>query len=98
MKARLLLDRRIVLSPGVFAELVLWSLPTPLAGGDHDYKYRLALVAHGKCVLRYDNEAGKGGHIHRLEKEYAYRFRSVDRLIEDFMQDVKEWRRENRNA
>jgi len=97
MKARLLLDRRVILSPEVFAELVLWRVPTPLAGGDHHYKYRLALVAHGECVLRYDNEAGKGGHIHRQESEHAYRFQSVDRLIQDFMKDVKEWLRENRD-
>ena len=26
-------------------------------------KYSLAYVVEGECVLRYDNEAGKGDHI-----------------------------------
>jgi hypothetical protein len=30
----------------------------------HELWYRLALVVGGKCVLRYDNEAGKGDHRH----------------------------------
>jgi Family of unknown function (DUF6516) len=29
------------------------------------FKYRLALVADGICVLRYDNETGKNDHRHR---------------------------------
>ena len=32
----------------------------------HGFKYRLALVADGICVLRYDNESG--------EVEMAYHF------------------------
>ena len=28
----------------------------------HGFKYRLAFVVNGVCVLRYDNEAGKGDH------------------------------------
>ena len=31
-------------------------------------KYRLALVVDGLCVLRYDNETGKGDHRHIREK------------------------------
>jgi hypothetical protein len=58
--AELLLKRRIILAESVFAELVIWRLPRTLPGSAHPYKYRLALVADGLCVLRYDNEAGKG--------------------------------------
>ena len=65
MDAELLLKRRIILAESVFAELVIWRLPRMLPGSTHPYKYRLALVADGICVLRYDNEAGKGDHVHR---------------------------------
>lgn len=30
----------------------------------HTFRYRLADVVGGQCVLRYDNEPGKGGHRH----------------------------------
>jgi hypothetical protein len=45
-------------------ELVLWRLPKQLDGSEHAFKYRLAYVVRGECVLRYDNEVGKGDHRH----------------------------------
>lgn len=98
MKARLLLDRRIILAPGIFVEMVIWKLPRLAVGGRHDHKYRLALVANSICVLRYDNEAGKGDHIHRDRTERRYRFHDVDRLLADFMADVRNWISENSDA
>lgn len=98
MKARSLVDRRVVLAANAFAELVLWELPTPVSGSAHCYKYRLALVVGGLCVLRYDNEAGKGDHIHADGSEHPYRFDGVDRLIADFMADVRRWLDEHRNS
>jgi hypothetical protein len=56
-------------------------------------KYRLALVVSGKCVLRYDNEAGKGDHRHVGPVETAYEFKSYERLLSDFWADVEAWRR-----
>ena len=50
----------------------------------HGFKYRLALVADGICVLRYDNESG--------EVEMAYHFTDLDSLQTDFWQDVELWR------
>jgi len=35
-----------------------------LAGSVHSFKYRLAHVVRGVCVLRDDNEAGRGDHRH----------------------------------
>ena len=57
------------------------------------FRYRLALVADGECVLRYDNEAGKGDHRHVGEKEERHRFRSAEQLLADFWADVEIWRR-----
>lgn len=42
----------------------------------------------GQCVLRYDNEAGKGDHKHLNGREFAYRFTSVQTLLIDFWRDV----------
>lgn len=85
------MNRRVVLRAEVFAELVIWEVPVPLAGSAHTMKYRLALVVDNVCVVRYDNEAGKGDHIHVGEDEGAYRFKGVDALVADFMADVRKW-------
>ena len=59
MKAELLIDERHVLDARTFVEIVVWRLPRPARSSVHRFKYRLALVADGICVLRYDNEAGR---------------------------------------
>jgi hypothetical protein len=57
------------------------------------FKYRLALVSEGVCILRYDNEAGKGDHRHtRSGTEEAYVFTDPETLVNDFMADVEAWR------
>lgn len=95
MKATPLVRRRIVVAPDAFAEVVIWTLPKALAGSSHSFKYRLAYVVNGDCVLRYDNEAGKGDHRHRGEKETIYKFTDPDRLMTDFLADVTRWNHEN---
>ena len=91
MQARCLVDRRVLLSETAFAEIVLWQLPEPTRHRPHGYKYRLALVHQQTCVLRYDNETGKGDHIHRDGREWPYRFVGPDELIADFLAEAKEW-------
>ena len=93
MPAELLLDERHVLSETAFAELVVWRVPAPVRGSAHWFRYRLALVVGGECVLRYDNEAGKGDHKHVGETEERYRFKSAEQLLADFWADVESWRR-----
>ena len=98
MKAAELVRTRIIYSPVAFAELVLWQLPKPLAGSTHRFKYRLAYVVRGVCVLRYDNEAGKGDHRHYGERESAYAFSNPEKLIAAFEADIARWNRENRDS
>jgi hypothetical protein len=97
MKAAELVRTRIVLGEAAFAELVLWRVPKPVAGSAHEYKCRLAYVVDGVCVVRHDNEAGKGDHRHFAGKESAYAFSTPDRLVADFQHDLERWTRENRN-
>jgi Family of unknown function (DUF6516) len=95
MEAALVLSERIEFGDGVFAELVVWHVPSPVAGSNHRYKYRLALIAGEVCVLRYDNETGKGDHKHIGNEQVAYVFAGVQRLRIDFSQDVRSWLDEN---
>jgi hypothetical protein len=41
-------------------------------------------VVEGECVLRYDNEAGKGDHIHWADKDQSYNFTTPEQLLADF--------------
>lgn len=93
-----LLYRRVIFSENKFAELVIWQLPHPLPGSTHSYKYRLAYIADEVCVLRYDNEAGKGDHRHVGASETSYVFTSPENLLKDFERDIARWEYENRNS
>lgn len=92
MKAILLLDERHVVAANAFVELVVWRLGERPSGGGHGFRYRLALVVDGKCVVRYDNESGKGDHRHVGKNESPYVFSTVRRLLDDFWTDVDRWR------
>jgi hypothetical protein len=96
-KAVLLLRRRVVLDEDAFADLVLWRVPRPVPGCTHAYKYRLAYVRAGHCLVRYDNEAGKGDHRHLGPLERPYRFTDPDTLLADFRHDIGSFRDEDRD-
>ncbi len=63
-------------------------MPRAVSGSRHSYKYSLAYVVSGECVLRYDNERGKGDHKHIDGKEHPYEFSDTDTLIDDFFGDI----------
>ncbi len=90
--------RRVVYSTQAFAELVLWRVPAPVVGSTHDYKYRLAYVVGGVCVIRYDNEVGKGDHRHIGAHQTEYRFITPERLVIDFQNDIARWNDEDSDA
>jgi hypothetical protein len=94
MRARLLLRERRIVSEGRFAEIVVWQLPGTAPGRRHGFKYRLAFVVDGVCVLRFDNEAGKGDHKHVGSTEVPYVFTSVIQLVADFWNEIERWRPE----
>lgn len=96
-KARLPLHERVVLDETVFVEIKVWQVPRAVRGSAHELKHSLALVAEGTCVLRYDNEAGKGDHRHLAGgREMPYRFRGQDALVADFWSDVDAWMNDRR--
>ena len=79
MKATLVHRARQHLHDGAFVEIVIWRVPSPLRGSMHSFKYRMALVVDGACVMRFDG------------RETAYVFRGVDALFADFAAEVKGW-------
>jgi len=89
MKAKLIFREKNLLEGGYIVELVLWELPNKTKDRPHEYKYRLYFGdSDGNCLVRYDNESGKGDHKHIGEKEISYEFVDRDKLIKDFYRDV----------
>ena len=78
-----------VLPDGSIVDMVIWKLPTPIPGSRHRYKYRLFWGRPGERTVGYDNERGKGDHRHIGSREEAYEFVSPDRLLADFIADIR---------
>jgi hypothetical protein len=79
----------------LIVEMVVWALSAASDERPHGLKYRLFCGRRGQCLVRYDNEAGKGDHRHYGEREEPYPFESVERLLRDFREDcarVAGWR------
>ncbi|NCA91450.1 MAG: hypothetical protein EOM92_21870 [Gammaproteobacteria bacterium] len=68
-------------------DMVLWALPAPDRYHPHGLKYRLYCGRSGECLVRYDNETGKGDHRHYGDREEPYSFTSVEQLLTDFRGD-----------
>lgn len=92
LKAELLFKERVVQTENSFAELVLWRVPVIVEGSRHPFKYRLAYVVDGQCVLGYDNESGKGDHKAIGLVETDYLFTTPAQLLADFWQAIDDWR------
>ncbi len=89
MKAGLIEKSRTVIDDQTFFEVVLWHLPTPVPGSQHPFKYRLALVVNGECVLRYDNERRKGDHRHIGSIEEPVTCTSLEASCDAFQADME---------
>lgn len=92
MQAELILDDRYPQGDHAFVAIRVLRVPQQVPGSAHDLKYSLAYVVNGVCVLRFDNEAGKGDHFHRGKLETKYRFTSLEKLLTDFWVAVDDWR------
>jgi hypothetical protein len=94
-KAQLFSRFKKIYADGTILEGVVWQLPKPTFDRPHGLKYRLYFgLADGTCLVRYDNETGKGDHRHYGENEEDYRFISREQLIADFRADVERVRKE----
>jgi len=89
MKAKLLYKEKNKQKDGSILELVLWQLPEKTKDRPHGLKYRLYFGDNeGNCLVRYDNESGKGDHKHINNTEISYKFINIDTLFKDFYDDI----------
>lgn len=79
---------------GAMVRMVIWDVPRPIPPSGHRFKYRLVYILHGRRIIGFDNERGKGDHRHDGDEESPYTFVDVPTLIQDFIQAVKLHRRE----
>ena len=94
MVAKLLHRSRFIYSDGALREMVLWQVPRT-SHHPNGLKYRLYYGdGEGKCLVRYDNERGKGDHRHGIDGEKSYQFTDVDALVADFLADIRRIRGE----
>jgi len=93
MPAVELMNYRIQLVDNAFASVRILQVEPPVQGSAHRYKYSLAYVVDGRCLLRYDNERGKGDHKHINDREYAITFTSIEALIACFQKNITLMRR-----
>ncbi len=92
MPSRLIAHAKEVRDGGGIVEIVVWALEEPLPPCTHFFKYRLFFGRPGECIVRYDNERGKGDHRHCGGEERDYVFTTLDDLLADFERDVLNWR------
>ncbi len=88
-KAKQIINKRIELSDGRILQQVIYQLPESTEERPHRLKYRLHCGLPGTCIVRYDNETGKGDHRHYGDREEPYQFVSLQQLIQDFVADVE---------
>ena len=89
MPAQLIFRDRFIYADGAIREMVIWRLPEAGNERPHGLKYSLFYGYSGKCLVRYDNELGKGDHRHMDGREAPYSFTSVEQLVHDFETDIK---------
>ncbi len=95
MRAKLIYGEKFVYTDGAIREMVLWQLPKATTDKPYGLKYRLYYgLADGTCIVRYDNETGKGDHKHTRGHQEPYRFTDVETLVADFLNDIEKARRE----
>jgi hypothetical protein len=93
MKAQLITRTKSITTDGAILEVVIWRVPKPVPPTEHGYKYSAVYIVNGVRIVGFDNERGKGDHCHFDGIEVPYVFKTVDQLIEDFIEAVDARRR-----
>ena len=92
MDAKLLFKDKYIYQDGAIRGMIIWQVPKTDPERPHGLKYRLFYGYSGNCLVRYDNEKGKGDHCHYGSREESYSWVSVEQLIENFRADIKNLR------
>jgi hypothetical protein len=88
-KAELIFFERIHYDDGAILEMKLWRVPFRVPPSTHEFKYSLFYGRPGVREVGYDNERGKADHKHFRDEQAPYRFETVEKLIADFLSDVR---------
>lgn len=88
-KAVTLYEDKAVLPDGSILQFRIVRVPEPVEGSAHSLKYSLFYGRRGERIVGYDNERMKGDHKHIQGAEMPYSFTTPDRLIQDFLADVR---------
>lgn len=92
-KATLLISTKDLLDDGTVVQIRVWSVPTPVRGTPHRYKYSLFYGRDGQRPVGYDNEAVKGDHKHVRDVESLVTYSSLSDLLDQFHADVSAFRK-----
>lgn len=81
---------KIIDEEGNIVELVIWKIPVTQQNPT-GIRYRLAFIRKGERqpAVLYDNHHPKGHHRHTEGNVEPYNFAGVDRLLEDFVAEVR---------
>ena len=89
VKATLIVHERRIDASGGVMEIKVWRVPTPVQPSKHEYKYSLFYGRTGLRLVGFDNERGKGDHMHIAGTERSYSFTSLDQLLADFFAEAR---------
>ena len=87
MKAELVYHEKKYFSDGSFQEIKIWKVDES-KDKPHGLKYSFAYIVNNERVVGYDNAEGKGDHKHYKGKEYLYKFQSLEKIWNDFKNDI----------
>ncbi|WP_353218183.1 DUF6516 family protein [Sandarakinorhabdus sp.] len=90
MKAVLLFQEKRTEASGAIVEMTIWRVPSPVPPSTHGLKYSLFYGRAGQRIVAFDNERGKGDHMHIDGVERPYQFTTVEQLVTDFFAHVAE--------
>jgi hypothetical protein len=94
MKANLIYHEKRYFEDSSFQEIKIWQVPKS-KDRPHGLKYSFAYIVNDERVIGYDNYEHKIDHKHYRNKEYPYEFQGLEKLWEDFINDIERFREDN---
>ncbi len=94
-KAEQILDIRNAFADGTLLVIRVWLLQASVLPSRHRFKYSFFYGRPGEILILFDNERGKGDHMHLGPEEYPYDFTDIETLTADFLRAVRSLRQKD---
>ena len=94
-RAGLIKHDKITDELGNTVEIKIWKVPIS-EKMPHGLKYSLVYIVSNQRVIGYDNYKQKSDHRHYLGVEQSYVFRGLDKLAQDFYEDMNRYKESNK--